>query len=135
MPKPVKVDADASFVAQWDKIHLLRNDVKKALEIARKEKTIGSSLDAKVQLHCTGELYSFAKSVESVLSAVLIVSQVEIEKGGQGTFKGEELADLSVTVSHAEGEKCARCWSYSHTVGSDPNHPDVCARCAAILNK
>ncbi len=135
MPKPVKVDADASFVAQWDKIHLLRNDVKKALEIARKEKTIGSSLDAKVELHCTGELYSFVKSVESVLPAILIVSQVETTEGGQGTFKGEELADLSVTVSHAEGEKCARCWSYSHTVGSDPDHPDVCARCAEILKK
>ena len=133
MPEPIPVSADDEFVARWDKIHQIRDDVKKALELARKEKTIGSSLDAKVELHCGAELYPFVKSVESVLPAVLIVSQVVLVEGGKGAFQGEELPELSVTVSHAEGEKCARCWSYGHTVGSDPEHPDVCARCAAIL--
>ncbi len=133
MPEPVGVSVDDEFVARWDKIHQIRDDVKKALEIARKEKTIGSSLDAKVVLHCDKELYPFVKSVEDGLPAVLIVSQVEVAEGGEGTFKGEELPGLSVTVSHADGEKCARCWSYSHTIGSDPAHPDVCARCAEVL--
>lgn len=133
MPKPIDVNADDTFVATWDKIHQVRDDVKKALEIARKDKTIGSSLDAKVELHCSEDLYQFVKSVESELPVVLIVSQVEIIEGGEGSYKGEELAGLSVTVSHADGEKCARCWSYSHTVGKDPEHPDICARCAEVL--
>ena len=133
MPEPIDVSVDDEFVARWDKLHQIRDDVKKALEIARKEKTIGSSLDAKVVLHCDSELLPFVKSVEKGLPAVLIVSQVEIAEGGEGTFKGEELPGLSVTVSHAEGEKCNRCWSYGHTVGSDPEHPDICARCAAVL--
>ena len=133
MPEPIDVSVDDEFVARWDKLHQIRDDVKKALEIARKEKTIGSSLDAKVVLHCDSELLPFVKSVEEGLPAVLIVSQVEIAEGGEGTFKGEELPGLSVTVSHAEGEKCSRCWGYGHTVGSDPEHPDICARCAAVL--
>jgi isoleucyl-tRNA synthetase len=133
MPEPIDVNADEAFAARWDKIRQIRDDVKKALEISRKEKTIGASLDAKVVLYCDKDLYPFVKSMETKLPAVLIVSQVEAVEGGEGDFKGEELPGLSITVSHAEGEKCARCWSYSHTVGGDPAHPDVCTRCAAIL--
>lgn len=133
MPEPVAVDADAAFIGKWDKIHLLRNDVKKALEIARTAKIIGSSLDARVVLHCEGGLYDFAVSVEEVLPAALIVSHVDIENGGRGDFEGEDLPGLSVSVFHADGEKCARCWSYSGTVGGDPEHPDVCSRCASVL--
>ena len=133
MPEPVKISADEEFVAHWDKIHQIRDDVKKALELARADKVIGSSLDAKVSLHCTGDLYHFVKSAEKELPAVLIVSQAEVLEDEAGACKGETLPELSITVSHAEGKKCARCWSYSHTVGSDPEHPDICARCAAVL--
>ena len=133
MPQPVDVDAGGDFVARWDKIHLLREDVEKALELARGAKVIGSPLDAKVLLHCSGDLYDFVRSVEGVLPAALIVSQVEIENGGRGDFAGEGLPGLTVSVFHADGDKCARCWSYSGTVGSDPEYPDVCGRCASVL--
>ncbi len=133
MPKPTGVDADADFIAKWDKIHLIRDDVKKALELARANKIIGASLDSKVQLFCTGDFYDFAKSVESELTAAFIVSQVEIVDGGKGEFTGEELPEVSITVSHADGVKCARCWSYSSTVGSDSEHPEICSRCAETL--
>ena len=133
MPKPSGVNVDADFLAKWDRLHLIRDEVKKALELARKDKTIGSSLDAKIVLHCSGNLFDFSKSVEKELPAVLIVSQVSVTKGGKGTFQGEELSDLSIDVSHAEGKKCARCWCYSETVGSDPAHPDICGRCAEVL--
>ena len=135
MPEPLDVDADDAFAARWDRIHLLRDDTKKALESARAEKVIGSSLDAKVELHCTGELYEFVKSAESGLPAVLIVSQVAVRNDEDGAYRGEALPGLSVTVSRAEGEKCARCWAYSDTVGKDPEHPDVCERCARVLKQ
>jgi isoleucyl-tRNA synthetase len=133
MPKPTGVDADKEFIATWDRIHLIRDDVKKALEIARANKIIGASLDSKVQLFCSGELYDFVKSVEVELATAFIVSQVEIINGGKGEFVGEELAELSITVSHADGVKCARCWSYSNTVGNDSEYPDICTRCAQAL--
>jgi len=133
MPKPTGVDADADFIAKWDKIHLIRDDVKKALELARANKIIGASLDAKVQLFCTGEFYDFAKSVEDELTVAFIVSHVEIVNGGKGEFASDELPEVSVTVEHADGVKCARCWSYSDTVGSDTEHPEICSRCAGTL--
>ncbi len=132
MPELTGVNADADFTAAWDKIHEIRDDVKKALELARNEKVIGSSLDAKVQLFCEGDLYDFVKSVENELATVFITSQVEVVNGAGGSFAGE-VEGLSVTVLAAEGEKCARCWAYSDTVGSDHNHEEVCARCAAVL--
>lgn len=121
------------FVARWDKIHEIRDVVKKALETARAEKKIGASLDAKVTLYCTGELYDFLKSVEADLSTVFIVSQTVIVNGEGGTHTDEELG-LSVLVEKAEGEKCMRCWAYSSTVGTNPDHPDLCERCAKALS-
>lgn len=133
LPTATGVNVDDEFIAKWDKIHKIRNDVKKALEIARKNKTIGASLDAKVQLFCSGELYDFIKSVENELTVAFIVSQVEVSNSGKGEYEGEELPELSVTVSHADGVKCARCWSYSDTVGKDSQYSDVCSRCAEVL--
>lgn len=95
---------------------------------------IGASLDAKVRCSAKAELYDFVKSVEGELADVFIVSQIEVSNSGKGEFAGEEVPELSVTVSHAEGEKCARCWSFSDTVGSDPAHPDVCKHCAEALS-
>ena len=133
MPEPTGVNVDETFIQTWDRIHDIRDAVKKALELARNEKLIRASLDAKVQLFCDGEMYDFVKSVEAELPVVFIVSQVELVKGGKGTFVSEDLPELSVTVLPAEGDKCSRCWTYSNTVGSNEKHPEVCAHCASVL--
>ena len=70
------------------------------------------------------------ENMEDELAEMFIVSAVEIHKTAGGEFKGER---VGVTVAHAEGEKCERCWSYSHTVGTDAEHPTLCKRCAEIL--
>ena len=129
MPKP-KANVDEALVARWDRIHLVRDDVKKALEIARTEKVIGASLDAEVNVYADGEMYDFLNSIDD-LSAVFIVSKANLIKGGEGEFKGEQ--PIWVTVKHAEGEKCARCWKYSGDIGTDTKHPCLCARCASVL--
>jgi isoleucyl-tRNA synthetase len=38
-----------------------------------------------------------------------------------------------VEVSKASGKKCQRCWKFTEDVGQDPQHPDVCGRCAGVL--
>ncbi|MBQ4129315.1 MAG: isoleucine--tRNA ligase [Ruminococcus sp.] len=126
MPKKVLVDCDAEFTAKWDRIHELRDTVKKSLETVIKDKTIRSSLEACVTLKANGEEYSFLKSVEDELTTVFIVSKVVIEEA--------DVAELAVEVAKATGEKCERCWAFSETVGSDSEHPTLCKRCADILN-
>ncbi len=122
---------DIDFMARWDRIHEMREDVKKALEIARSEKVIGASLDAKVTLYAEGELYDFAKSVEGMLKTVFMVSDFELKEGRGGTFTGD-VEGMSVTAVHAEGEKCARCWSFGK-LSEDAEHSTICERCAGVV--
>ena len=133
IPNADFIDADADFIAKWDRIHDVRTDVQKALELARNEKIIGKPLEASVTLYADGELYDFLKSVEAQLPEIFITSYVFVEKG-EGAVKGD-VEGLSITVSKAEGEKCERCWKYSHSVGENSDHPTLCAHCAEVMSQ
>ena len=124
MPSKIDFTADADFMSFWDQIHELRDEVKKAIEPIVKEKTIKSSLEAKITLSAGGEKLDFLKKAESELAAVFIVSEVEIVDNG---------GELEISVEKAEGEKCERCWSISKTVGQNSEHPTICARCCENL--
>ena len=126
MPSTVAIDVDEDFIAAWDRIHELRDTVKKSLEVVIKEKVVKSSLETCVTLKASGEEYDFIEKVLPELKSVFIVSEVKLEKAD---------GELEVEVTKAEGEKCERCWAYSTTVGSDAEHPTLCARCAAILGQ
>ena len=104
MPELTGVKADKPLLPAGDRIHALRDDVQKALELSRKEKVIGKSLEASVTLYCGGELYDFVKSVEEELKTVFIVSRVDVVKGGEAPFRGE-VEGFSVTVGKAGGRK------------------------------
>ena len=132
MPKGKAGDETAEFMAKWERIRKIRDEVNKALENARNQKIIGKSLEAQVTLKADGELYAFLKENEAVLEPVFIVSKVVLEQGAAAQTTAET-EGLEVTVSKAHGEKCERCWAYSDTVGKDEKHPTLCARCAAII--
>ena len=116
---------------KWDRIIELKEEVAKKLELARADKTIGHSLNAKVTIHADGEKYDFLKSVEGELLQVFIVSALEIVKDS----KKDEDSNLGIAVeiTVAEGEKCERCWMYSTTVGQDKENPTICHRCSENL--
>lgn len=124
MPAPVVVDADEAFMAFWDKIHELRDEVKKSLEPLIKEKTIKGSLEAKVTLSASGEKLEFLKKAEPELTDAFIVSAIEIIDNN---------GELEISVEKAEGEKCERCWTISKTVGQSAEHPTICAHCCENL--
>ena len=126
MPEIPDVGADADFIASWDKIHELRDIVKKSIEEAVSKKLVKASLECAVTLSCTGAEYAFIKSVEGELKTAFIVSDVKV-------VNDENAKELSVAIDKAEGEKCERCWAYSTTVGKDAEYPCVCARCASVL--
>ena len=124
---------DEALESKWDNFIEIRSEITRVLEGARRAKTIGHSLDAKVELHATGEALAILRSVEGDLATLLIVSQAKLVEGLAGGVEATGREDLKVTVQAAEGEKCERCWTYSDTVGKDAEHPTVCARCAAAL--
>lgn len=135
MPEKLDINVSEGFVETWDKIEQLRESVQKALEMAREAKTIGSSLEACVVLHCDGELYDFVESMGDELKEIFIVSQIKLDKTGKGEHVAENMPGLSVTITRAEGKKCERCWTFSTTVGKNASGENVCSRCAAILSK
>ena len=110
---------------KWEKIIKVKNIVAKDLELARAEKTIGKSLDAKVTIYAEGEEYKFLKENEELIKLVLIVSGLEIQENNR---KQEE--KLGVKVEHATGEKCERCWMYN-----DHLEDGLCPRCKEVLEK
>ncbi len=129
MPKVSGHDFDAQFVSKWEYIYNLRVDAKKALELKRADKVIGSSLEADMVLHASGADYEKLCAVKDILPAVFIVSRVEVVNGGEAEFRGETTG-LGFDVAKASGEKCERCWIYSDTVGECAEHPTLCSRCA-----
>lgn len=125
MPSFTGVKVDDNFIETWNKIHELRDNVKKSIELAIKDKVVRTSLESKITLSCGGETYDFLNRVRDELATALIVSQVVIESS--------DSEELQIKVEHAEGEKCERCWIYSNTVGKDSTHKTLCARCIAVL--
>lgn len=136
MPKAGIYQMAEADEAKWERLIALRDDVRKALELARAEKVIGASLEAAVTLACTGELYEFAQANLSLLPTLFIVSEVHLDSAAAaGGYAGEEVLGLTVFVKKAEGEKCERCWMYTSDRGADPAHPTLCKRCAGILKE
>ena len=118
---------------KWDNFIEIRSEITKVLELARRNKQIGHSLDAKVELHAEGEALAILKSVEKDLATLLIVSQAIIVEGAADGAEATGREDLKVTVAAAEGHKCERCWIYSDEVGQDAEHPTLCKRCAEAV--
>ncbi|MFA4874551.1 MAG: isoleucine--tRNA ligase, partial [bacterium] len=131
---PSAAAADAKLVERFERLMQIRSAVTKALEAARADRFIGNSLAAKVTIECGGDLRSFLESFGKVLPDLFIVSGVQFgSAAGTYIFPSEEVLGLKVSVDKADGIKCVRCWKYATTVGSDSDHPTICARCASVL--
>jgi isoleucyl-tRNA synthetase len=122
---------------RWEEIIKVRRDVTKALEIARKEKRIGHSLDAAVTLGVTPELENLLDSYREDLRSIFIVSSVKIRRAEdvKDGLKGGEAQGLMVKVTPSEDPKCERCWVHDPTVGEDDSHPAICGRCLNAIKE
>jgi len=121
---------------KWQQIIKLRKEVNKKLEKARQgeNKIIGNSLDAKVSLYTEDNpLKEFIKENLELLETVFIVSDIEVVDSSDDNFTAaEEIENLKIKITHADGEKCERCWKYDD-LGTDPEHPTLCPRCTGVL--
>lgn len=119
--------------AKWTELIDVRDEIYKALEIARKDKVIGTSLAASVQLYPSEAVYKLLQQFES-LEQLLIVSEVKLyEPSSEVPEQALKLEDLAVIVVPAEGKKCERCWNVTPEVGSSSKHPEICSRCAQVV--
>ncbi len=120
--------------ARWSGLLRVRADVNKALELARGEKLLGKPLDAKVTLYVSdAAAASLAGLSEEELAALCIVSELTVVRGAGEGVPGENVDGLTVKIEPSPLPRCQRCWTHSGSVGSDAEHPDLCARCAAVV--
>ncbi|MFC4354387.1 isoleucine--tRNA ligase [Chryseomicrobium palamuruense] len=136
MPEAEPVEGSEALIAKWEKVMTVRDDVLKALEMARAEKQIGKSLEAHVALYVKDSVKELFEDDSIDYAQLFIVSGFTL--AGTVTEAPENAIALdqsSVVISNAEGEKCERCWTISSTVGENTEHPTVCSRCAEIVSK
>lgn len=102
-----------------------------ARKVELEAQTIGNSLDARVSLFAEGELATFLSRLEDELPEWLIVSQVALVD--EAPAGGRAFDGLTVGLSPAHGDRCARCWCYTEARGADPAWPDLCPKCTAAI--
>ncbi|MDX5476616.1 MAG: isoleucine--tRNA ligase [Bacillaceae bacterium] len=134
MPEAIAISNSSEIEKKWDAFLELRDDVLKALEIARNEKVIGKSLTAHVTLYPTSSTKELLNSIEENVQQLFIVSGLTVETSKEAAPENAQVfEDVAITIENAKGETCERCWVVTPTVGEDADHPTLCPRCASVV--
>ncbi|WP_425049587.1 isoleucine--tRNA ligase [Psychromarinibacter sp. S121] len=124
---------DEALAAKWAGIRKVRRVVTAALEIQRRDKVIGASLEAAPVVHIReSDVLSDVKSVD--FEDICITSAISLTNDPipAEAFRLPEVEGVGVVFETADGEKCQRCWKILPDVGAH-KHPGVCGRCDAAL--
>jgi isoleucyl-tRNA synthetase len=124
---------NAGLAAKWEAVRKARRVVTGALELERREKRIGASLEAAPVVHVADpglrETLSGVEFQDVCITSALTLSAAEAPSGA---FTLDDIPGIAVVPTLAEGEKCARCWKILPDVGRHA-HPGVCERCNAAI--
>ena len=121
---------------KWKKVRELRRVVTGALEVERREKRIGASLEAAPDVFVSRpDLVEAMKGVD--LAEIAITSQATLVEGEgpADAWRLDDVPGVAVVPKLAEGRKCARSWRILPEVGSDPDYPDLSLRDAAAVRE
>jgi len=130
-------DDDVLTNDEWDTVFKIRESVSKQLEVLRGEKLIGSSLDAAVNIYCSGETLATLNKLGHELRFVLLTSGAEVIAAENAPEAATAVQDVTGTwtVSQAsKDKKCTRCWHHQPDIGVDPEHPELCGRCVSNVS-
>jgi isoleucyl-tRNA synthetase len=123
--KELSALVDADLLARWNRLSELRDRVLAQIEPLRKDKQIGSSLQARVVLTTSKDDVAFLEKYKKDLPMLFIVSDVELRPGGGST--------TDIAIERADGVKCERCWRVVKSVSTDPAWAGICERCQDAL--
>ena len=136
-PRVTDIERDEVFSERWSRLLALRSEITKVLEVARRDKIIGLSLDAEVVLRVDADWKVFLADKQGQLQELCIVSSLCLDTAGAAESlaftRAESLGGVDIAVRPAPGVKCERCWTIALTVGEDEEHPTLCTRCASVV--
>ena len=125
---------DEALAARWTGLRRVRRVVTGALEVERREKRIGASLEAAPSVFVDDDaLWTALEGCD--LEEVFITGKATLERGEgpASAFRLDDTPGVAVVSSRSDMRKCERCWRYTDDVGADSAHPDACARCAGVV--
>ena len=112
---------DTALAEKWQRIRAIRAEVTGVLELARKDGTIGASLQAAPQLTLPPEDLDLLDA--EAWAEICITSGLALRRG----------ETWAASFAAAPGAKCERCWKVLPEVGSSARHPTLCRRCEAVV--
>ncbi|MBW2260985.1 MAG: isoleucine--tRNA ligase [Deltaproteobacteria bacterium] len=116
---------DLALLEEFETLREARSAVTRKIEIERSEGRIGKSLEAAIRI-TAGPGHAVLSRHAGLLADLFIVSEVDLREGGEG---------FAVEVGRSDGTRCERCWKYCQDVGTDGDHPTLCARCASVVKQ
>jgi isoleucyl-tRNA synthetase len=126
---------DAALAERWEKIFKVRRIVTGALEVERREKRIGASLEAapEVILSDKALLDAFAGEDAADLFITSGATLVQGASGPAGAFTLDDSPGIWVVPKMAPGVKCRRSWKYFDPATALPGFPDITPRDALAV--
>lgn len=126
---------DAVNMNEWDDLHLIRDEVNKALEETRQKGEIGSALAAEVTLYADEKVLPKLTRLGEELRFLLITSDATVNPmtAAPAGLSATEYG-VAIQVRASSYEKCARCWHRRPDVGQDATHPELCLRCVGNIS-
>jgi isoleucyl-tRNA synthetase len=131
--------SDAALGIDWDTIFAVRAAVSRELEKLRNGGAIGAPLDAEVDLYCAPALLDALAPFGEELRFAFITSALRVHPAEQrppeavAAEEGDSNAAW-IVVRASEHGKCARCWHKRPDLGANPQHPELCGRCASNVD-
>ncbi|MGE0310367.1 MAG: isoleucine--tRNA ligase [Lautropia sp.] len=113
--------------ARWTHIRAARAEVQKTLESLREAGTIGSSLQAEIEIAASGARHDALAFLGDDLRFAMITSAATLTRAPDAEHE-------RVDARPSAHPKCERCWHLRADVGSDPSRPGLCGRCVANLD-
>ena len=127
--EPPPTWCDEVLAGRFEHLLAVRAAVTKALEEARQGGVVKQGTEARITLGAAGELGELLAARLADLPALFVVAEVALDGTGA---ESPLVRGLRVGVERAAGEKCERCW-LTRSLGADPRHPRLCARCTAVV--
>jgi isoleucyl-tRNA synthetase len=121
--------SDPALTERWERVRTLRRVVTGALEVERREKRIGASLQAHPTVYVPQAMADAVAGLD--LAELCITSGIDLVVGEApaDAFRLDDVAGIAVVPGLAQGAKCQRCWQVLPEVGQAPHHDDLCRRC------
>ena len=122
---------DEALGVKWQRVMQFRSATTEAIEPLRRQKVIGSSLEAEVHLDVDGAIDAdLLSSVD--FAEIAIVSKVDVTYNSTpGVFNVDASTKAHLEVSKTTLEKCGRCWRHLPEVVEDGA---LCDRCSEVVN-